>query len=117
MKIPEFYSTAVQEAKIGRHIWSIARLFELTNDLPVMETPLDHLNVWHKYEGLSLRELVMHMKAVQDAYLNFPIILDEDGEIIDGRHRIMKALLEGKETIKAVRFDTNPDPCRIKEAD
>jgi hypothetical protein len=59
----------------------------------------------------------MHMKAVQAADLNFPIILDEDGEIMDGRHRIMKAFLEGKETIKAVRFDTNPDPCRIKEDD
>lgn len=115
MKIPEFHPVSIQESKIGRHIWSVARLFELVKDLPVMEIPLDHLNVWHKYEGLSLRELVMHMKAVQAADLSFPIILDEDGEIMDGRHRVMKALLEGRATIKAVRFDTNPDPCRIKE--
>ena len=115
MKIPEFYSTAVQEAKIGRHIWSIARLFELTNDLPVMETPLDHLYVWHKYPNLTLRQMVMHMKTVQAADLSCPIILDEDGEIMDGRHRIMKAILQGEKTIKAVRFDENPEPCRILE--
>jgi len=44
-----------------------------------------------------------------------PIILDEDGELMDGRHRIMKALLIGLETVKAVRFDQNPPPCRVME--
>ena len=76
-----------------------------------MEIPLNHLNVYNKYEDLTLRQMVMHMKATQDADLDCPIILDEDGEIMDGRHRIMKALLIGAETIKAVRFDENPKPC------
>jgi len=80
-----------------------------------MEIPLDHLNVWHKYERLTLREMVMHMKVVGDADLACPIILDEDGDIMDGRHRVMKALLIGAETIKAVRFDENPRPCRVNE--
>jgi len=58
--------------------------------------------------------MVMHMRAVSNADLNYPIILDEDGEILDGRHRIMKALFLGKETIKAVRFEENPRPCSIE---
>jgi hypothetical protein len=77
-----------------------------------MEVPLNHLCTWKKYD-ISLRELVGHMKAVLDADLSFPIILDEDNEIMDGRHRLMKAMLEGRETIKAVRFEENPDPCRV----
>ncbi len=88
---------------------------QLARDLPVMEVPLDHLNLSYKYENLFLREMIMHMRATNEADLNTPIILDEDGELMDGRHRIMKALLLGEKTIKAVRFDENPSPCRIKD--
>ena len=78
-----------------------------------MEIPLDHMNVFHVYESMQLRELVGHMKAVLDADMDRPIILDEDGEIMDGRHRLMRALLEGRATIKAVRFPENPAPCVV----
>lgn len=114
MKIPEFKLDG-QFAVIGKHQWDVARLFELSKKLAVMEIPLNHLNVYSKYENLSLRDMVMHMKAVEQADLSFPIILDEDGEIMDGRHRIMKAIINGDETIKAVRFDENPSPCRVVE--
>jgi hypothetical protein len=55
------------------------------------------------------------MKRIMKADLNYPIILDEDGEIIDGRHRVIKALYLGHKTIKAVRFDTNPEPDEIEK--
>lgn len=80
-----------------------------------MIIPLDHLNIYNLYEKLTLREMVSHMMAVNDADLSKPIILDEDGELMDGRHRIMKALLLGKKTIKAVRFEKNPYPCQIHD--
>jgi len=80
-----------------------------------MDIPLDHLYVYCVYEKLTLREMVMHMRAVNDADLSMPIILDEDGELMDGRHRIMKAMLTGAETIKAVRFDENPPPCQERD--
>lgn len=115
MKIKPFIPVTEQMSNIGNHYWSVARLFELTRGLPVMEIPLDHLNVYNTYEKLTLREMVMHMQAVNAADLDTPIILDEDGEIMDGRHRIMKAMLTGAETVKAVRFDENPSPCRVKE--
>lgn len=113
MKIPEWASPTTQLCKIGRHYWSVARLHQLSVSLPRMEVPLDHLGVWYKYENLTLRELVMHMQAVQAADLTYPIILDEDGELMDGRHRLMKAMLLGHTTILAVRFDENPPPCRV----
>lgn len=115
MKISKFVSLNEQVSIIGCHEWSVARLITLSSNLPVMEVPLNHLNVYHKYQNLTLRDFVMHMRTVQLADLSYPIILDEDGEIMDGRHRIMKALFLGKETIKAVRFEENPRPCRIIE--
>jgi len=115
MKIPEFCKGDNQMSQLGRHHWNVARLFQLSKDLKVMDIPLDHLNVHNIYEKLTMRDMVMHMKAIQSADLKHPIILDEDGEIMDGRHRVMKAMLTGKETIKAVRFDTNPSPCKVDD--
>ena len=115
MKIAEWVSHKEQECRIGCHKWSVARLIQLSADLPVMNVPLDHMCVYYRYEKLTLRDMVMHMTAVNDADLDLPIILDEDGELMDGRHRIMKAMLTGAKTIKAVRFDENPPPCRVTE--
>lgn len=115
MKIKDWHDPKDQSCALGRHTWSVPRLFELSRSLPVMEVPLNHLNVYGIYEKLTFREMVMHMRAVNDADLSFPIILDEDGELMDGRHRLMKAMLEGAETIKAVRFDENPPPDRVSD--
>lgn len=115
IKIDPFCSPDTQMSQIGRYHWSVSRLFELAKDLPVMNIPLDHLNIYFKYEGITLRDMVMHMKAVNEANLDYPIILDEDGDMMDGRHRLMKALLAGAKTIKAVRFEKNPSPCKVKD--
>jgi len=115
MKIKRWAPPEDQMCELGKHAWSVSRLHELARKLPVMTVPLDHLHVYQKYEKVTLRELVMHMQAVLDADLRYPIILDEDGELMDGRHRLMKAMLQGKKTIKAVRFDENPSPCKITD--
>lgn len=115
MKIPVWPSPATQMCKIGKHVWSVSRLHQLAKDLRAAEVPLSHLGMWYIYNKLTLREFVMHMQAVNDANLAFPIILDEDGELMDGRHRLMKAMLLGLPTILVVRFDENPSPCRVEE--
>ncbi|MCK5019401.1 MAG: hypothetical protein KAS32_20250 [Candidatus Peribacteraceae bacterium] len=113
MKIKPFYHHHKQMSRLGRYHWSIARLIELTKDFPVMGIHLDHLNIYHRYKDLSIRDMVMHFKAVKNADLSCPIILDEEGDIMDGRHRIIRALIAGVKTIKAVRFEENPSPCQV----
>lgn len=115
MKITRWTKPKDQMCSLGRHSWSVSRLFELARDLPVMDVPINHLNLCYTYEKLTLREMVMHMEAVNAADIEKPIILDEDGELMDGRHRLMKAMLTGVETIKAVRFDENPSPCQERD--
>lgn len=115
MKMKRWHGPHEQMCQLGRLHWSVPRLFELARNLPVMEIPLDHLSLYYTYEKLTLREMVMHMKATNDADLHCPIILDEDGELMDGRHRLMKAMLIGARTIRAVRFDENPSPCRVDD--
>jgi hypothetical protein len=96
-----------QCCRVGKKEWRVAGLITQAKDLPVMELPIAALAIDVVYEE-SLREMVAHMKLVTEADLETPIILDEDGVVMDGRHRIMRAILDGKETIKAVRFEKNP---------
>lgn len=112
MKLKTWISPHEQYCHLGEESWSVARLFELSRNLPAFEIPLDYLCLSSTYDKLNLRDLVMHMQAVNNADLSMPIILSEDGDIMDGRHRIMKALLLGLKTIKVVRFEENPEPCK-----
>jgi hypothetical protein len=47
---------------------------------------------------------------VQEAELRYPIIRAANGAVMDGMHRVTKALIEGRDTIEAVQFDTDPEP-------
>ena len=45
--------------------------------------------------------------------LAFPINLSSDGRIMDGMHRVCKALFENRTEIEAVRFVRDPAPDNI----
>lgn len=111
MIIKPFINYKEQECSIGKNRWNVLRLIALSKDLEVMTIPIKHLNILQVYDNLTLKDFVGHIISVNNADLDYPIILDENGEIMDGRHRIMKALLNGIDCIKAVRFDENPKPC------
>ena len=104
-----------QTSTIDNKVWSVPRLIQLSQDLPVMRVPLCHMNTHATYKDMTLREIVKHAIAIEEADLSFPIILDEDGYVMDGRHRLMKAIMLGYEKIRAKRFLTNPEPDRILE--
>lgn len=86
--------------------WRISDLQALIKDEPVFDLPLEWIDIasysFDVEKGLF--DFARHMKHVQEASLEFPIIMDEWGAILDGRHRIVKALLEGAVTIKCVRI-------------
>jgi hypothetical protein len=54
--------------------------------------------------------MVDHIRLIHVADMAFPIILSSQGAIMDGRHRVAKALLEGRTEIEAVQFVTDPEP-------
>ena len=51
-----------------------------------------------------------HVRLVQTVDPSYPIILATDGRVMDGMHRVVRALLEGRSTIAAVRFEVQPEP-------
>ena len=54
---------------------------------------------------------------VQEADLQYPIILCADGRVMDGMHRIAKASLQGQLSIQAVKFAVTPSPDFINVAE
>ena len=109
---PSFHE---QMCLIGNEHWSVARLAQLSADLPVFKLPIAHMNLSDYMGPYPLRELAGHMRAVMDADMTKPIILSEHGEIMDGRHRVLNAIVNGVDTVKAVRFETNPEPCQVDD--
>ncbi len=62
----------------------------------------------------TVRNVVSHFRRILEADLSIPIILRADGRILDGLHRLAKAMVEGHTTIRAVRFTEMPAPDSIE---
>ena len=110
----------------GLDAWDVDRLIELSSALPVRDVALDSIDeidsvYWFgdQVDRPTVRRVVDHLRLIEDVDFSHPIILGVDGRVMDGMHRIAKALLEGRSTISAVRFATHPDPdyrnCRPEE--
>ena len=52
----------------------------------------------------NLMEFIIHCKLCIDSNLDYDVILDYTWHIVDGRHRLVKAILEWKKTIKATQL-------------
>ena len=75
---------------------------------------------WYREESkVTCRAMVDHIRLILDSDLACPIILSADGGVMDGMHRVGKALLEGRDTIEAVQFELDPeaDYIDVKETD
>jgi hypothetical protein len=59
---------------------------------------------------LTCREVVDHARLINESDLVHPVILSSDGRVMDGMHRVGKALLTGLYEIEAVRFIHDPEP-------
>ncbi len=101
----------------GLCAWDVRRLVELSRDFPVERVPLSAIAeldepYWAGEESkkLTCRDIIDHARLMHDCDLAFPVILSSDGRLMDGMHRICKALFEGRSEIEAVRFVEDPEP-------
>jgi hypothetical protein len=101
----------------GLCAWDVDRLVELSDGLVRERVPLSAIReldepFWASEiaQRLTCREIVGHARLMFDCDLAFPVILSSDGRVMDGMHRICKALLRGLTDIEAVRFVHDPKP-------
>jgi hypothetical protein len=101
----------------GLRAWDVHRLVEHSRSFSRERVPLSSITeieepYWahENTRQLTCREIVGHASLMLDCDLAFPIILSSDGRVMDGMHRVCKALLLGFHEIDAVRFVQDPAP-------
>jgi len=101
----------------GLLAWDVDRLVELSAGFTPIDVPLSEIReldetFWfdHEDQEPTCRRVALHAKLMNDTDLSHPIVLAQDGRVMDGMHRVCKALIEGRKTIRAVRFDVDPEP-------
>jgi hypothetical protein len=89
----------------GFDAWDVDCLVELAKGRPIEEVPLseipeiDSVYWFDATDRPTVRKVVEHFGLMAEVDLSYPIILGPDGRVMDGMHRIARALLEGREKI------------------
>jgi hypothetical protein len=101
----------------GFNAWDVDRLVKLTRDFPRLQVSLDairELDETFWFGGgdatPTCRAVIEHARLIEATDLRFPIILSSSGRVMDGMHRVGKALLQGRASIQAVQFADDPEP-------
>ncbi|WP_217390225.1 hypothetical protein [Deefgea piscis] len=101
----------------GLKAWDVHHLIAQSEHLPSVRVPLSQIaeldqNYWFDVGGEQPtgRVIAEHVKLIAASNLAYPIILSQDGRIMDGMHRVLKAYIEGAEYIDAVQFVQDPAP-------
>ena len=100
---------------VGLDAWDVDRLIELSRDLPVRHIEVSSISEldaahWSPTQALTVRQITEHFRLVREVDPSYPIILAADGRVMDGMHRVIRALLDGRTTIAAVQFEIQPEP-------
>jgi hypothetical protein len=100
----------------GLHAWDVDSLIRLAQGQLEELVPLASIgeideNWWFAFgEEPTVRSVVEHLRLIEAADLADPIILDPDGRLMDGMHRVAKALSQGAQAITARRLPALPPP-------
>lgn len=101
----------------GLLAWDVGNLIQLTKDLSAEWTSLSsirELDEPYWYESGSdeptCRSIAEHIRLINETDLAYPIIICPVGRVMDGMHRVVKALVEGKGQIQAYRLPQLPSP-------
>lgn len=100
----------------GLLAWDVHRLIRLAKDLPRVSVPLSAIReldepFWFDHGTVpTCRAVVDHARLIDAADLSYPIILCSGGRVMDGMHRVGKAVLLGWSHVEAVQFISDPEP-------
>lgn len=116
----------LRPANPGFDAWDVDRLILLTQDLPIEQVALASIGeidtgYWFDSsdEVATVRKVAEHARLIFEVDISYPVILGPDGRVMDGMHRIARALMDRCSEIDAVRLKVLPEPdyrhCRPSE--
>jgi len=98
-----------EKTSLGKQWWyvkTLAKCESLAFGLDLLSIDLSVM----PWELNSIETFISHYYDVNDCEDSFPIIVSPGGWIMNGWHRVCKAIIEGKTTITANRILILPDP-------
>ena len=102
-----------------KHKWYADRLWDCSKNLEIFEYEISSFKGFDEDFWFgdrikpTINEVLKHHQKILNADYSYPIIISEDGLVMDGVHRICRAYIEGRKTISAVQFTQNPEPDQI----
>ncbi|MCK5371790.1 MAG: hypothetical protein KAQ62_24680 [Cyclobacteriaceae bacterium] len=106
-----------QPSEKGFYAWDVDKLIEESKNLDVIEINISTIKeldeaFWYngKNDIPTIRSIVDHMKLINEVSLKYPIILSAENLVMDGMHRVSKALFKGISKVRAVKFIKTPLP-------
>ncbi|HEY3857301.1 MAG TPA: hypothetical protein VGO67_23195 [Verrucomicrobiae bacterium] len=107
----------VRNSDQGLLAWDVDRLLRQTAGQKPLDLLLEEIReldetFWFGGKGgaPTCRRVAEHAALISESSLEHPIIIDPEGRVVDGMHRVCKALIGGLKTIKAVRLPVMPEP-------
>lgn len=112
-----------RQSNQGLMAWDVERLIALSATLDIREVRIDELPeidelYWYSLGGATptCRNIAEHAQLINEADLKYPILLDVEGRVMDGMHRVCKALHLNLDVIKAKQFTEFVTPDYVGEA-
>lgn len=107
----------IRNSERGLLAWDVRNLIARSLTLCPQEISLSSIReiderFWYDSEGdlPTCRSIAEHAKLIDTADLSYPIIIDPEGRVMDGMHRVCKALNLELETIAAYQLTELPEP-------
>jgi hypothetical protein len=102
----------------GLLAWDVDRLVALSAKLPRKYVSLSAIreldeNFFGDDEPPTWRNMLSHLRLIDEADLSYPIILSATGSVMDGMHRVARAAWQGWTEIEAVQFASDPPPDHV----
>ncbi len=101
----------------GYYAWDVDRLILLSSKLAPQSVKLSEIAeidepFWFDGPGVAAicRVIAEHAQLIEEVDLSYPIIMCSNRRVMDGMHRVLKALNAGHVSIDAVIFDQDPEP-------
>lgn len=96
----------------GERIWNATTLYKAADEqgCVVFEFPLESFDAtWNRYPSpMRIADFAYHARRVLMADIRIPILLGPCGNVLDGAHRIIKAMITGEESLPAKRLNFMP---------
>ncbi len=102
--------------------YEMQTIWDAAQNIPPIDIPITAFNLDYDgwYNGTTpptIQSIIDHYRRARAADLSHPIIISHNGKIMDGRHRLVKVILEEQEYVTCVVFDHIIKPDKKLSAD